>query len=245
MEGVIKMNIKQDYIPTSNSNRPGTKINPSHITIHETANTSKGADAEVHARYMKGINARNRKVSWHFTVDDKQIIQHLPTNEKGWHAGSKGNSQSVGIELCVNSDGDFEKTKMNAQWLVKKLMGDLNISIERVVTHKYWTGKNCPAKLLNDWDMFIKSIEEDEKVRKEIEELQNKNANLEKRLAELERVYEIQQTSTKVSDYAETPQKWVKENGISDGTKPKAPATREQVWTMLYRVYKLIMEKLK
>lgn len=31
-------------------------------------------------------------------------------------------------------------------------------------------------------------------------------------------------------------QKWVKEKGISDGSNPTAPATREQVWEMLYRL---------
>ena len=30
-------------------------------------------------------------------------------------------------------------------------------------------------------------------------------------------------------------QKWVKEKGISDGTKPNTPTTRAEVWEMLYR----------
>jgi len=30
-------------------------------------------------------------------------------------------------------------------------------------------------------------------------------------------------------------QTWVKENGISDGTYPQRPVTREEVWAMLYR----------
>ena len=76
----------------------------------------------MHSRYIKGADARSRSVSWHFTVDDTQIIQHLPTNEVAWHAGPNGNSQSIGIELCVNSDGDFQKAKANAAWLVKRLM---------------------------------------------------------------------------------------------------------------------------
>ncbi|OKL36896.1 peptidoglycan-binding protein [Domibacillus mangrovi] len=33
-------------------------------------------------------------------------------------------------------------------------------------------------------------------------------------------------------------QKWVKENGISDGTYPQRPVTREEVWSMLYRMSK-------
>ncbi|OCA85213.1 N-acetylmuramoyl-L-alanine amidase [Pseudobacillus wudalianchiensis] len=34
-------------------------------------------------------------------------------------------------------------------------------------------------------------------------------------------------------------QKWVKANGISDGTYPQRPVTREEVWTMLYRASKV------
>ena len=32
---------------------------------------------------------------------------------------------------------------------------------------------------------------------------------------------------------------WVKANGISDGTRPEEPATRAEVWQMLYRLSKL------
>ncbi|MBM0064793.1 N-acetylmuramoyl-L-alanine amidase [Alkalicoccobacillus gibsonii] len=147
------MQIKQDLLPTSASNRPGNKITPTYITVHETANTRNGANAETHARYIKGADARNRQVSWHYTTDDKEIIQHLPDNERGWHAGS-GNGSSIGIELCVNSDGDFQKTKRHAANLIQRLMKKHNIPLSRVVTHKHWTGKNCPARLLNEWDSF-------------------------------------------------------------------------------------------
>lgn len=154
------MNIKQDLIPKSNRNRPGTKITPTYITVHETANTSKGANAAMHAKYVKGADAQSRSVSWQLTVDDKEIIQHLPYNEMGWHAGASGNRQSVGIELCVNSDGDFNKTKANAAWIIRKLMHDLNIPLSRVVTHQFWTGKKCPARLLNEWNTFKSLIAE-------------------------------------------------------------------------------------
>lgn len=152
------MQIRQDFIPASNRNRPGTRIIPTHLTIHETANRSRGADALTHARYVKGEDAQNRQVSWHYTVDDQYIIQHLPNHELGWHAGSEGNRQSLGIELCVNSDGDFEQTTRNAQWLVARLMRELSIPIDRVVTHQHWTGKNCPAILLPTFDQFKRGV---------------------------------------------------------------------------------------
>lgn len=153
------MELKQDLIPETNSNRPQTSLSPSYITIHETANTSNGANAEMHARYVKGQDAQDRQVSWHITVDDTQAIQHLPFIEVGWHAGS-GNQQSIGIEICVNQDGDFPQARANAISLVRGLMDDLEIGIDYVVTHEYWTGKSCPANLLASWDEFISDIQE-------------------------------------------------------------------------------------
>ncbi|QQK77931.1 N-acetylmuramoyl-L-alanine amidase [Salicibibacter cibarius] len=156
------MEIIEDMIPTSNSNRPGTSLTPTHVTVHETANTAVGADAAMHADYVKGDDAQDRQVSWHYTVDDTVIIQHLPTNEVGWHAGSEGNEQSVGIELCVNQDGNFEQTRARAVSLIQFLMAELDISLENVVTHQSWTGQNCPANLLNDWSNFINEISDED-----------------------------------------------------------------------------------
>ncbi|MED0665690.1 N-acetylmuramoyl-L-alanine amidase [Bacillus badius] len=42
-----------------------------------------------------------------------------------------------------------------------------------------------------------------------------------------------------VSPRFQEAQKWVKENGISDGTYPQRPVTREEVWSMLYRANKV------
>ncbi|WP_430743040.1 N-acetylmuramoyl-L-alanine amidase [Bacillus atrophaeus] len=150
--------IVQDFIPKGRNNRPGYAMNPSYITVHNTANTSKGANAALHARYVKNPETGT---SWHFTVDEKEIYQHLPLNENGWHAGDgngNGNRKSIGIEICENSDGDFEKAVSNAQWLVKKLMKEQGISLANVVPHQHWSGKYCPRKLLDQWDSFKSGI---------------------------------------------------------------------------------------
>lgn len=153
--------IKKDFIPVGNSNRPGTIIIPTHITIHNTANKQPGADALMHAKYVKGSDARERQVSWHFTVDDKHIIQHLPVGvgitEKGWHAGS-GNASSIGIEICEYEGIDFEKAVRNAQELVVHLMAELTIPADNVVPHQKWTGKDCPHVILHEWGGFPKFV---------------------------------------------------------------------------------------
>ncbi|AVB11403.1 N-acetylmuramoyl-L-alanine amidase [Bacillus velezensis] len=152
--------IIQDFIPSGSSNRLGYSMNPLYITVHNTSNTAKGANAASHARFVK--NNPSTGVSWHFTVDDTEIYQHLPLNENGWHAGDgnsgTGNRKSIGIEICENSDGDFEKAVANAQGLIKKLMKEQGISLANVVPHQRWSGKYCPHKLLDRWDSFKAGI---------------------------------------------------------------------------------------
>jgi len=158
------LEVIQRIVPKSVKNvRPGGTMTPQYITIHETDNTKKGADAEAHANYaINGAGGATK--GWHFTVDDKSIYQHLPTNEHGWHAGDGGNGtgnrKSIGIEICVNSDGDFAKACDNAAWLVRKLMSEHNIPISRVVQHNHWSGKNCPRTLRKGgWRDFIAKVE--------------------------------------------------------------------------------------
>lgn len=148
-EAIQKLNITADLIPAGNSNRPGTRISPTHITIHNTSNPAAGADAAMHARYVKGPDARARQVSWHFTVDDKVVYKHLPTNEKGWHAGG-GNSRSIGIEVCENKGINAAAAADRAALLAALMMLAYGIPRENVVTHKFWTGKDCPRVLLRE-----------------------------------------------------------------------------------------------
>jgi len=152
----MDLKIVQDFIPTSNINRPQYTLVPIYITIHETANTSDGANAAMHARYVKNPTTA---ASWHFTVDDRDTVyQHLPLTENGWHAGDggsgTGNRQSIGIEICVNRDGNLDKATQNAITLTKSLMEQFKIPVNNVVPHKRWSGKNCPTNLLSKFDWF-------------------------------------------------------------------------------------------
>ena len=160
------MQIIQDFIPIGGKNRPGYQMSPEYITIHNTANADKGANAEMHARYVKNPATA---VSWHYTVDDGETIyQHLPTNESGFHAGDgagMGNRKSIGIEICENIGIDQDKANDNAVWLIQKLMKEHNISIANVVPHQKWSGKDCPHKLLPIWDSFITKIKNGEVIQ--------------------------------------------------------------------------------
>ncbi|MGG3672453.1 N-acetylmuramoyl-L-alanine amidase [Bacillus cereus] len=156
--------LKEMIVPTGNENiRPGYAMKPKYITIHETDNYSVGANARNHAQYLysQATGTTDRSASWHFTVDDKEIYQHLPLNENGWHAGDgaegTGNRESIAIEIAVNQDGDYNKAVENARKLAAYLMGELNIPLENVKKHQFWSGKNCPAIMIknNAWEPFL------------------------------------------------------------------------------------------
>src|SRR5690625_3625097 len=135
----MSVNIRKHLVSNNIANRvtyPGTN-SKKYIVIHETANTRKGANANAHARLQ--ANGNSRQASWHYTVDDKEAVQSFDDRAQCWHAGNrKYNQQSIGIEICVNSDGDFKKAVDNAVKLTKYLMDKYNIRSEERRVGKEW-----------------------------------------------------------------------------------------------------------
>ena len=65
---------------------------PEGITVHNTANN---ASAENEIKYM--IN-NNKETSYHYAIDDKEIIQGILENRNAWHAGDgngNGNRKTI------------------------------------------------------------------------------------------------------------------------------------------------------
>lgn len=160
----IESKIIVNLIPQTNGNRPGYRMEPEYITVHNTGNEKEGADADNHGAYLKNPST---DVSWHYTVDDKCVVQHLLTNENGWHAGDgregTGNRKSIGIEICQNQGIDMAKAEKLAAQLIVYLMYKHDIPITKVVQHNHWTGKNCPAVIRarpNGWQNFIALIQD-------------------------------------------------------------------------------------
>ncbi|WP_051353093.1 N-acetylmuramoyl-L-alanine amidase family protein [Thalassobacillus devorans] len=162
----MSLNINPMILPENHPCRPGYAMRPDYITIHTTGNRSRGANALMHGRYMLNLDG-SRMVSWHYTVDDSLIIQHLPDHESAWHAGDgngAGNRNSIGVEICENVDGDLEEAVKMAILLIRKLQKRHGIPLRRIVPHKKWSGKNCPRPLLPVWDELIEKIGADSPV---------------------------------------------------------------------------------
>lgn len=149
--------------------RPAYFMNPSEIAIHNTGNSGRGANAKAHNVYIhnqaKLPVAKTGYASWHFSVDDKFIYQHIPLNETAWHTGDgsgakSGNLNAIGIEICENVDMEnYAQAEENAIALAVYLMKQRGIKI--VKPHQKYSGKYCPRVILKrdgSFDKFHKRI---------------------------------------------------------------------------------------
>lgn len=169
------MQIEQRIITPVGNARTGIPLNPGvrWIIIHETSNPSKGANADNHYLYFKRLNTQGViKKSCHFVVDSTKILQILPLNEVAWCNTDKrtpysknppkgGNMSGISIEMCVNQDGNFEKTLEKTIWLVADLMKRFNLTINEVKQHNDFYNKNCPKMLRETgrWGWFLESVQ--------------------------------------------------------------------------------------
>lgn len=138
----------------TSKNRPLISMQPTSITIHNTANPN--VIAMNHRHYFQNTKIA---VSVHWVVDDAQAVLCVPEDEVAWHAGAVANRQSIGIEVCEFTDTKRQaKTNDNAAKLVAQILKRWGLHLENITTHKAWTGKNCPRLLLPMWDKFIAMV---------------------------------------------------------------------------------------
>ena len=135
-------------------------MKPTRIVIHNTAND---ASAKNEVAYMI---RNNNEVSFHYAVDDKEIVQGVPTNRNTWNAGDgvngKGNREGISIEICYSKSGGskFTKAEQNAVELIVDILKRYGWGIDKVTKHQDYNGKYCPHRTLDmGWDRFIKMVE--------------------------------------------------------------------------------------
>ena len=159
-------------IPTNQTRqRPGIRMHPEVYVQHETGNTGRGANAEMHLRYLQN-GAEGQQLGYHFTVDEKEAIQMIPVNEVTWHGGDGGgqcNYTGVSCELCVQ-DGNVNKVqaRLNAEKLAAAVM--LATNVTRLIQHSDCCAaignpagchSRCPEYIRDDhyWPVFTTHVE--------------------------------------------------------------------------------------
>lgn len=159
-EKIFDIPVHTELVPETLPARPGDKRTIKYVVIHETGNTAEGSDAASHSLYLR--EGKSGDTSWHYTVDDHQIYHHIPDGEIAWHAGDRrtrdgGNLCGIGVELCVNADGDFEKTFDNGARLTAYLLHTYDLKLGAVKQHADFMEKNCPQTIRDNkrWPEFL------------------------------------------------------------------------------------------
>ncbi len=135
-------------------------MEPEYITIHNTANDASAAN-EI--SYMTG---NSESTSYHFAVDDKEVIQGIPLDRNAWHSGDgtngTGNRKSIGVEICYSKSGGarYQAAETLAIKFVAQLLKERGWGVDRIRKHQDWNGKYCPHRILDEgrWDEVKSSI---------------------------------------------------------------------------------------
>lgn len=240
-------------IKYNRSNRGGTPIR--YIVVHDTGNPSRGANATAHYNYFNG---GDRSSSADFFVDDTQV---LCVNDYykyyTWHCGDgRGkygitNRNSVGIEFCINVDSDRDKTLERTAQLVRELMQELNIPIDRVVRHYDASRKNCPQSMSGNgwaqWYEFKEKLKGEDLTMAQYEELKNEISQLTEtvkvlatELHDLKHPMIYNYIDNNMPEWARSAVSWAVENGILNGDENGLNLDDKDLRfiTMMYRMRK-------
>ena len=133
---------------------------PQFIVVHNTAND---ASAENEIAYMQG---NNDLVSFHYAVDEKEVIKAIPEYRNAYHAGDgtygEGNRKGLSVEICYSKSGGkrFTAAEENAAEFIADLLILYGWDITKVRKHQDFSGKYCPHRTLElGWDTFLHMIQ--------------------------------------------------------------------------------------
>ena len=139
------------------------------ITVHNNGNTKSTAQNDVDYALNKRYKNDGYDASWHYSVDDTEVIRFVPWGYTCWAAGdgSKGygNSETLNIEInefngyTDSSDEKWIKARENAVHLIAQICVDMNWSVDAVGQHYDRSGKNCPRVIRKEgWNEFLIDI---------------------------------------------------------------------------------------
>ena len=156
------MNIVKNLVSESKySVKCPYSMTPEFVVVHNTAND---ASAQNEVKYMI---SNNNQVSFHFAVDDKEIVQGLPLDRNAWACGDgangKGNRKGIQIEICYSKNGGirFENAEKNAAKFIAQLLKERGWGVDKVKKHQDFSNKYCPHRTLDKgWASFVNMIKD-------------------------------------------------------------------------------------
>lgn len=156
------MNIVKNLVSQSKySVKCPYSMTPEFVVVHNTAND---ASAENEVKYMI---SNNNQVSFHFAVDDKEVVQGLPLDRNAWACGDgangNGNRKGIQVEICYSKSGGarFDAAEKNAAKFVAQLLKERGWGVDKVKKHQDFSGKYCPHRTLDiGWASFINMVKD-------------------------------------------------------------------------------------
>ena len=156
------MNIVKNLVSQSKySVKCPYSMTPEFVVVHNTANDASAANE------VKYMISNNNQVSFHFAVDDKEIVQGLPLDRNAWACGDgangKGNRKGIQIEICYSKSGGarFENAEKNAAKFIAQLLKERGWGVDNVKKHQDFSNKYCPHRTLDKgWASFVNMIKD-------------------------------------------------------------------------------------
>lgn len=218
-----------------------------YIVVHDTGNTSAGADAEAHYIYFDN---GNRNSSADIFVGDRSVwYVNDYTKYCTWHCGDGGgiygitNQNSVGVELCINAGSNYEKALQNMAEVVIELMEELGIPIERVVRHYDASRKCCPGSMAaNDWKIWKEfqemlkgelTMSRYEELKRETEDLTETVKQLAVQVSDLQNPMIYNYIDDNMPKWAREAVRWAVDGGLIHGDGSGLALTEEKLWMLV------------
>lgn len=128
------MNITTKHMTNNDCYKAGKKITVKGIMVHSTATPGIMA-----ADWFSRWNKPGTSACVHAFLDDKVVMQYLPWDHRGWHAGGAANNTHVSFEICepkdLNDKEYFNKAYNNAVDLCVYLCKMFKLTEKDILDH--------------------------------------------------------------------------------------------------------------
>lgn len=188
------------------------------IVIHDTANAGKGADAMAHYRYLQHTS---RSGSAHYYVDDKEIVQTIDDSVVAWAVGDEWARKNATRNDVTNYNS------LNVELCINEGINKAKAYQNLVWFTRYLMAK-YPSDVVRHFDATGKPCPKSWQANNWSQWWQFK-----KELINMP------------SKWAEKDWNWAVDNHITDGSNPQGQCTREQVVSLLKRMYDLIKKEVQ
>ena len=247
------MKLYQQFLTQNDCYLAGRTIRPAGVMIHST-----GADNPWLSRYVAPDDGRLGRPSgrhWNQSgvgacvhafvgrLEDGTVVayQTLPWNMRGWHCGRRGNDSHISIELCedgLTDAGYFSAVYREAVELTARLCREFELDPlepEVVLCHAegyelgmasnhgdvlHWFGRH--GKTMDDFRADVAKAAKEEE-----------NTVTQEQFDAMLDDYLLRRGTLPAGEWAAEGLQQAVGRGISDGTRPQAFATRQEVALMV------------